>query len=494
MIACVGLLVELVIQPIRALRDLADTDFVNFVAAARILRSGACLYCIAPQEVASHLVVGGPLTTHIVVFVSPPVVALAFSPLSTIDPHAALAIFLVLSLAALVLAGWLIASRWLPNLSTRQRVGLVAASVASAPAAWGIAIGQLDPLLFCAVVAGITVSRRRPIVGGLLIGVLAVKPQMFLLIPVALILGRNGRVVIGAGIAMTGLALSTLLLMGWNHLLDWPRFVMSPYDAAPLQSISVPLTIGRLTGSGALALILSLLLISIGVLVLWRRRDQLADVGTAVTFGLTLTMLASPHLLAYDALFLTIPLVWVARWNWPRALALALSLSPAYFIDSYLAPAAFWGVASPGASVMESFLLVGIAVGVVGDGKRVRVNAQFPGRIGGTWGVTGRTSSEIPSFVLRWRGVRHLRGVATPQTDRSLELPGRVIDREIDRDDVFSPSEMTTSRSDHDCSHAAARALANNDEGLEQPPLNGFSSGPDEPDLRAAQAAQPVRC
>jgi Glycosyltransferase family 87 len=384
-IVCAGLVVDLILQPLRSLGDLAATDFVNFIAAARILRLGACVYCIAPQEAASQTVVGGSLTPHIVVFVSPPVVAAAFTPLSRMDPHAALAIFLVLSLAALAVAGWLIASRWLPDLSLPQRVVLVTAGVASAPAAWGIAIGQLDPLLFCAVVAGITIARRHPTAGGVLIGVLALKPQMFVLIPVALILSRNWRVLVGVGISAAALAVSTLMLMGWSHVLDWPRFVMSKYDTVPSQSISVPLSLGRLVGSGALGLILSVLLFAVGMVVLWRRRGHLSDVGTAVAMGLTLTMLASPHLLAYDTLFLTIPLAWIARQDGARAVALALALSPAYLVDSFVAPAASLGAGSVGTSVLEPLVLIGIAMTVVGRGRRLPIETQLPGRASGPW-------------------------------------------------------------------------------------------------------------
>jgi alpha-1,2-mannosyltransferase len=412
-IVCAGLVVDLVIQPIRALRDLADTDFVNFVAAARVLRWGACLYCIAPQEAASHAVVGGPLTSHIVVFVSPPVVAAAFTPLAGVDPHAALAIFLVVSLAALATAGWLIATRWLPALSTPQRVALVTAGVASAPAAWGIAIGQLDPLLFLALIAGITIARRHPMAGGVLIGVLALKPQLFVLIPVALILGRNWRVVVGAMITVTGLALSTLLLMGWRHLLDWPRFVMSQYDTVPSQSISVPLGMSRLIGSGALTAILSLLLFGVGLAVLWHRRGQLSDVGTAIALGLTLTMLASPHLLPYDSLFLTVPLALMARRNWGRAVALTLALSPAYLVDSFIAPSAS-RAGSVGTSLLEPLLLIGIVVAVVG---------------------------QVQSRLPRREGTLHLRGIAARPANQCVELHGEALQRKPERDHLAAATD-----------------------------------------------------
>lgn len=398
-VVCLGLVVDLFVQPIRALRGLASTDFVNFIAAARILRTGACLYCLAPQEAASQTVAGGPLTSHFVVFISPPLVAAIFAPLSSMDPHVALAIFLVLSIAAIGVAAWLIASRWLPNLSPLQRAVVVTAGMASAPAVWGIGIGQLDPLLFCAVVAGMTIWRRHPIVAGMLIGLLCIKPQLFVLIPVALIIGRNWRVLAGTGIAMAGLALTTLTVMGWDHMLDWPRFVLSQYATVPSQSISVALSIGRLAGSGAVTAILSLTLFAVAIAVLWRRREQLADVDTAVALGITLTVVASPHLVAYDVLLLAIPLAWMARLDWPRAAALALALSPAYLIDALIAPAASLGAGSTATSVIEPLLLVVIAVAVARHGGRTRV-------------VT-------PSAV------RHLRGVVVSPTRRRVDAPSR---------------------------------------------------------------------
>ncbi len=398
-VVCLGLVADLAVQPIRALRGLPSTDFVNFIAAARILRTGSCLYCLAPQEAASQSVLGGPLTSHFVVFISPPVVAAAFTPLSSMDPHVALAIFLVFSLAAMGVAAWLIASRWLPNLGTLQRAIVVTAAVASAPAAWGLGIGQLDPLLFCAVVAGMTISRRHPLVGGMLIGVLCIKPQLFVLIPVALILGRNWRVLAGSAICMAGLALTTVTMMGWTHVLDWPRFVVSQYGAVPSQSISVALSIGRLVGSGALTTILTVALFAIAIAVLWRRRHQLTDVGTAVALGVTLTILASPHLLAYDVLLLAIPLAWMARQDWARAAALALALSPAYLFDALVAPAASLGAGATVTSVFEPLVVVAIAVAVVRHDGRARV--------------------PMPT------GVRHLRGVPVSRTRRPVDALSR---------------------------------------------------------------------
>ncbi len=127
-------------------------------------RFGGCLYCIATQEAAVHAVAGTASVASLdsiggLVFISPPAVAWLFAPFAGLDPHVARVVFIALSLAALAGAGWLIASRWLPTVSGWQRAALVIATVASVPAATGVA-GQIDPILFAAVVAGIDVSRR----------------------------------------------------------------------------------------------------------------------------------------------------------------------------------------------------------------------------------------------------------------------------------------------------------------------------------------------
>ena len=107
-VVCAGLVADLLVQPIRALRDLQDTDFVNFLAPSRILREGGCLYYAGAQRAATNVVLGGVPTGHVVAFVGPPMVAAAFSPLSVMDPHVALGLFLVVSCSATRRRRW----RW----------------------------------------------------------------------------------------------------------------------------------------------------------------------------------------------------------------------------------------------------------------------------------------------------------------------------------------------------------------------------------------------
>ncbi len=82
-----------------------------------------------------------------------------------------------------------------------------------------------------------------------------------------------------------------------------------------------------------------------------------------MAFGLTLTLVASPHLLAYDALFLAIPLAWVARHHWERAVTLALALSAAYVVDS---------LAFATTAILQPLVILAIAITVVGEGRHLQ--------------------------------------------------------------------------------------------------------------------------
>jgi hypothetical protein len=217
-VACAGLLLNFVVVPLRALSYLSQSDFVPYDAAGRIIRAGGqCLYCIATQEASVHVVAGtansgGLDTIGGLVFISPPAVARLFAPLAGLDPHLGRVIFMVLSTAGLGLAAWLIAPHWLAGLGQGQRICLVIASIASVPEVIGVA-GQIDPLIFTAVVVGITLARRFPVLGGVLIGALVLKPQLFVLVPVALIVSRQWRVLAGTALR-TALVATSMFAQG----------------------------------------------------------------------------------------------------------------------------------------------------------------------------------------------------------------------------------------------------------------------------------------
>lgn len=339
-VACLGLVLNLVLQPVRALRDFADTDFVNFLAAARIRDAGGCLYCPDVQHRATAAVLGLPHPVSGVRFVSPPVIAAFFEPLARLQPRQAMVVFMVVSLLAMAVAAWLMVRFVLPGAgSLSLRVAVVCVAVASMPASWGIALGQLDPLMFVVAVAGLVLAmRRRPVLGGALLGVLAIKPQLFLLVPVALLIARQWRVLLGVVITSALLAGSTVWMLGPSHALDWPRFVASQYGDVTSHSVSAAVHIGRLAGSSAVTNVVSALLLAFSAAALWVWRDALREPFAAVSVALALTAVATVHLLPYDILLLALPLAYLARFDVARAIVAALLLSAAYVLDTAVSP------------------------------------------------------------------------------------------------------------------------------------------------------------
>lgn len=362
-VACAGLVLNFAVTALRSLSYLSQSDFVPYDAAGRIIRSGgACLYCVATQEASVHIVAGtanggGLGTIGGLVFISPPAVAWLFAPLAGLDPHLGRVIFMILSAAGLSFAAWLMATRWLPGFGQAQRICLVIVSIASMPAVIGVA-GQIDPLIFTAVVLGITLARRVPLLGGVLIGALVLKPQLFVLVPVALIVTKQWRVLAGTAIS-TALVAMSMFAQGLSHVLDWPRFVAAYGSLSDWLPQSLPAQLGLLTGSGLVLAGAALLCYALGTVYLWRCRRRLGSVQSAVGIGLVLTMIASPHLFGADLVMLAIPLVSMAARDWSRAISFAIAVSVAGLLDVEL------GAAIAGPLVLMAIGIVSVAPGLV---------------------------------------------------------------------------------------------------------------------------------
>ena len=81
--------------------------------------------------------------------------------------------------------------------------------------------GQNSFLTGAILIAGITLLDRRPVLAGVLLGVLTYKPQLFLMVPVALLAGGHWKA-IAAGIVTTALlALLSLALLGPDLWHQW---------------------------------------------------------------------------------------------------------------------------------------------------------------------------------------------------------------------------------------------------------------------------------
>jgi hypothetical protein len=160
---------------------------------------------------------------------------------------------------------------------------------------------------------------RRPIVAGVLIGLLAYKPQFGLLIPLALAASGRWRVIASAAVTVVTLAGAATLLFGAQV---WPAFFESAHPTrtivleqgstgwekiqsvfSALRALGAPLDIAY-AGQAVVALLSAL-----GVFLLWRSkaRDALKAAGLIVA-----SLLATPYVMDYDFMALAPAIAFLA--------------------------------------------------------------------------------------------------------------------------------------------------------------------------------------
>jgi hypothetical protein len=184
---------------------------------------------------------------------------------------------------------------------------------------WTLGLGQ-NAFLTAALFGGaLLLIDRRPVVAGMLFGLLCYKPHFGLLIPVALVAGSRWRAVAGAAIAGAAMVALSIACFGWQ---SWQDFFAlaggshSTYESGRidlsgfvtlfggLRLMGVPPTIAyAVQGLGSLAAIAL-------VAVVWRCQRSLPVRAAALAAA---TLVAVPVALVYDFLLAGIAMAWLIR-------------------------------------------------------------------------------------------------------------------------------------------------------------------------------------
>jgi hypothetical protein len=176
--------------------------------------------------------------------------------------------------------------------------------------------GFLTAALFAGALSQL---ETRPLLAGMMFGLLAYKPQFGVMIPLALAAGGYWRSIASAAATVLVLALAATLLFG---VTIWPAFLASTHftrtvileqGSTGFEKIQTMFSQVRLLG-GPVALAYAaqgvLFLIAAFVLIrLWRRPASFGDRGAALCLA---TLLATPYSLDYDLMLLAPALVLVA--------------------------------------------------------------------------------------------------------------------------------------------------------------------------------------
>jgi len=177
-------------------------------------------------------------------FAYPPSFLLLLWPLGLLKINVAYVVFLGVNLAAYIAATW-----------RRGRGRLSTALAALAPSTVLAVIWAQNSLLVAALLfAGSGLVRRRPILAGVLFGLMSFKPQFGLLVPIALISAREWRCFAAASATVLASVVASGYVFGWGTWTAMPaalaglgHFVASTRFAAASPTVTASL---RLLGAG----------------------------------------------------------------------------------------------------------------------------------------------------------------------------------------------------------------------------------------------------
>jgi hypothetical protein len=228
-------------------------------------------------------------------FPYPPMFLILLWPLGLLPYDAA---YLAWTVGTLALFIWAV-------VRTCSRLPLSVIGVIVAPTSIAcIGFGQSGFLAAALIIAGVRLAGSRPILSGILIGILSYKPQLALLVPIALASAGLWPAFGVACATVIGLAAITTITFGWAV---WPAWIsMLPSYAAIFDREAtlkyIPTVLGNLQVIGvALPIakaIQGLVAIVVAVLI-WRcfRRGPTRLAAAALLVG---TFLATPHAFVYD--------------------------------------------------------------------------------------------------------------------------------------------------------------------------------------------------
>jgi alpha-1,2-mannosyltransferase len=285
-------------------------DFVDSYAASIATLKGdpASVYDVHRQHIRQAAVMGGK-DFGVLVFSYPPTYLLIVLPLAMLPFVASWVVF-----ETATFAGYL----------------AVLGRIAPIPLGYWLAItfpgviinfmcGQNGFLTTALIGGGLLLLDRWPLLAGFLFGLMAYKPHLAILIPVALIVARKWRALIATAISAILFAATSLTLFGastwrafFGNLAITQKIVLDQgaIDFSTLQSVFGAV---RMWGGnvGVAYICQAMVAIYAASAVIWVWQDKRPFALKAATLAVGCLMV-SPYLLKYDLVLLALPTAWLA--------------------------------------------------------------------------------------------------------------------------------------------------------------------------------------
>jgi alpha-1,2-mannosyltransferase len=330
--------------------DPYQMDFVSYWAAAQLTVAGNPA---AAYDVAAHRAVElGAIPLHgALPFAYPPCFLLPLAPFGLLSYPVAAFDWVLLTFAAYCAA----MRRWAPTTPWL--------ALSFPPLLVNVITGQAGLLVAALFIGGMKLLPKRPLAAGLLLGLLVVKPQLGLLLPLVLAAGREWRAMAGAAGSSIGLIALSIVIFGlapyqaWlgnaglitsivsEGLAGWHRMA-SVYGALRMAGLGsgAAWTVHILVAAAAAA----------AACLVWYRKADIEPRAAALAAA---TALASPYLFIYDTMILVVPFLWLIGRGRNRAL-LALAWAILFLA---LAQVAGWS-GGPNLMPLAPIVLLGLVL------------------------------------------------------------------------------------------------------------------------------------
>lgn len=286
-------------------------DFINPWAAPQIAFSGHAdtLHDLGGYWKAINTLFGQPIPFHNWSY--PPFALLLYWPLGQAPYFTALGIWTVGLFGAYALVAGQFAE-------PRRRLPMALALAASPGCLINVASGQNGFLTAALFLGAILALDRRPVLAGVLIGLLTIKPQLGLVLPLALLALGAWRTLASAAATAMLLVVASVAMFGldpWRHyLVETGAYQLGlltvfrgPYTWMMSSVLSAARTVGLPFATAALvqALVSIPVLITAAVAVRWTRGPRQRGMILA-----TATPLITPYTFNYDLTAVTVLIAW----------------------------------------------------------------------------------------------------------------------------------------------------------------------------------------
>jgi hypothetical protein len=316
------------------------TDFANPYSAGRMALEGraAAAYDYATQYAEQRAIFEGGEDQPFYGWPYPPIFFLAVAPLALLPYVPALLGWLAVTFTLYLATIWTILPR---------RLALLAA--AGFPAVFVTITHGHNAFLTAALVgSGLALLERRPWLAGLLLGCLAYKPHLGLVLPLILIAGGHWRAFFGAAISVAALCAASVAALGiepWYAFLasgEVSRTVLLEQVATGWFKIQSAFSAVRgLGGSIEVAYVVQggvSLAVLAGLAIVWRRGGG----GRAKAAACIGTLLVTPYVLDYDLAVLAPAIAFVVAEGLGRGFRPyeKVALAAAWFVPLFARPMA----------------------------------------------------------------------------------------------------------------------------------------------------------